>query len=77
MRSRTCFRVALEAEDWLADQFESLQAAVEQGYVSYPRIPRQRVGIDREAVILAGDHDSSAIQILHRVICTMMAEFHL
>ena len=34
-------------------------------------------GVDREAVVLAGDHHATAVEILHRMIRAVMAELHL
>jgi hypothetical protein len=38
---------------------------------------RQRLLVDRKAVVLAGDADAAAVQVLHRVVGTVVAELHL
>src|SRR5262245_59777610 len=38
---------------------------------------RQRRGINREPVVLARDDDASAIEVLNRMVRTVMAELHL
>ena len=40
------------------------------------RILREK-GAQGESMVLAGDHDLTGLQILHRVIGTVMTEFHL
>ena len=42
-----------------------------------PQVGRQRVLVHREAVILAGDHDSPAVQVHHRMVGAVVPEFHL
>jgi hypothetical protein len=41
------------------------------------RIDRQRRRIHRESVVLAGDHHAPVLHVLHRMVCTAMAELHL
>src|SRR5260370_16919923 len=55
---------------------EALQAAVEQRHVRRLQILRKRVRIDGEAVVLAGNDDRSARQILHRVVGAVIPELH-
>src|SRR5262245_28352486 len=77
VRPRARLRVALEAERGAVGAPEALQAPVEQRYVRGLEVRRQRRRVDREAVILAGDDDAAALQVLHRVVGAVMAEFHL
>src|SRR5258707_858156 len=76
VRPRARFGMPLETERRPVGARETLQAAVEQRYVRRFQIRRKRVRIDGEAVVLAGDDDRSARQILHRVVGTVMPEFH-
>src|SRR6266699_5033046 len=71
------FGVPLEAERRPIGACEALQAAVEERYVGGLEVRRERVRVDCEAVVLAGDDDSSALQILYRMVGAVMAEFHL
>src|SRR6185437_3271519 len=73
---RTGFRVSLEAEHRLVLERESLQRAVEQRAVRRSHISRQGRLVHGEAMILAGDEHTAGIQVLHRVIGAVMAEFH-
>src|SRR3977135_4064785 len=70
------FRMPLETERRPVGSRETLQAAVEQRHVRRLQIRGKRVRIDGEAVVLAGEDDRSARQILHRVVGTVMPEFH-
>src|SRR5437660_4943303 len=67
----------LKAERRLVDACEALQGAVEERYVGGLEVRRERVRVDREAVILAGDDDRSSLQVLHRVVGAVMPELHL
>ena len=42
-----------------------------------PQIGRQRLLVDREAVVLAGDAHATGVQVLHRMIRAVVAELHL
>src|SRR5450759_5675598 len=77
MRPRACFGVALKAERRTVGARKALQRAIEQRHVSNAHIRRQGCTIDREAVILAGDHHAPSVEILHRMVGAVMAEFHL
>src|SRR5438034_6704292 len=77
VRSGARFGMPLEAERRPVGACEALQAAVEERYVGGLEVRRNRVRVDHEAVVLAGDDDPLAIQILHRMVCTMVAELHL
>src|SRR5437879_8895867 len=67
----------LEAECRPVGAREALQAAVEQRYVRGLEVRRKRGRVDREAVVLAGDDDRAAVQVLHRVVRPVMPELHL
>src|SRR5690242_21212994 len=41
-----------------------------------PGMRWQAIDVDRETMVLAGYHYSSAIEILHRMIGAMMSKFH-
>jgi hypothetical protein len=69
--------VALEAERRLVDVRQALQRAVEQRDVGRPERRRQRLRIDREAVVLAGDRDPAAVEVLHRMVGAVVSELHL
>src|ERR1700704_6800491 len=56
------FGMPLETERRPVGAREPLQAAVEQRYVRRFQIRGERVLVDREAVVLAGDDDCSARQ---------------
>src|SRR5258706_11339485 len=77
VRPRARFGMPLETERRPVGARETLQAAVEQRHVRRFQIRRKRVRIDGEAVVLAGNDDRSARQILHRVVGAVMPELHL
>src|SRR5437879_6789587 len=77
VRPRARLGVSLKAECRPVGACEALQAAVEEGHVGGLEVRRERVRVDREAVILAGDYDGSALQVLHRVVGAVMPELHL
>ena len=56
---------------------QTLQRAVEQRDVGWAAGWPQRLRVDRETVVLAGDADPAAVEILHRVVGAVVAEFHL
>ena len=45
--------------------------------MGYPDVFRKSVFIDGESVVLAGNHNSAALQILNRMVGTVVTEFHL
>jgi hypothetical protein len=57
MGTRARLGVALKTEGRPVVQREALQAAVEQTLVGDAGAARECPGIDREAVVLTGDHD--------------------
>mmetsp|Transcript_53303 Transcript_53303/g.125259 ORF Transcript_53303/g.125259 Transcript_53303/m.125259 type:complete len:315 (-) Transcript_53303:5901-6845(-) len=77
MRAGAGFRVPLEAERRLVSAGDALQRAVEQADVSGAQVGRQRVGVHRETVVLAGDADAATVQVLDRMVGAVVAELHL
>src|SRR5712664_1358181 len=71
------FGMPLEAERRPIGACEALQAAVEERNVGGLEVRRERVRVDCEAVVLAGDDHRPGLQILHRVVGAVMAELHL
>ena len=61
LRAGAGFGVALEAEYRFVGQFDTLQGVVEQGFVGNSCVGGQGVGIDGEAVVLAGDDDFATV----------------
>src|ERR1700752_2475143 len=77
MWSRRRFRVPLKAERRFVDTREALQRAVETTLVRGAQVGGQRLLVHREAVVLACDAYPAAVEVLHGVVGTVMAEFHL
>src|SRR5258706_6130496 len=77
VRPRARFGMPLETERRPVGARKTLQAAVEQRHVRRFQIRRKRVRIDGEAVVLAGNGDRSARQILHRGAGPRRPELHL
>ena len=75
MRTGGRFRMVLHAEDGQFFVAHPFNRVVIQIDVTHFDIFRQRLGIDRESMVLCGDCDLAAFQILHRLIRTAMAEF--
>ena len=71
------FRMPLKAERRTVGAGESLQAAVEERGVGDARGRRKRRGIDCEAVVLTRDYDASILDVLNRMVRTVVAELHL
>ena len=76
LRTWAGFGVALEAEYGFVCQLNALQGVVEQGFVGNACVSGQGVGIDGETVVLAGDDDFAAVQVLYRMVGAVMAEAH-
>ena len=68
LRTRAGFWVALEAEHGFVCQFDALQGIVKQGFVGNACVGGQSVGTIRRNVVLAGNDDFAAVQILYRVV---------
>src|SRR6266853_3417515 len=77
VRPGTGFGVPLEAKRWPVGACEALPAAIEERYVGGLEVRRERVRVDRKAVVLAGDDDRSPFQVFYRVVCAVMPELHL
>src|SRR5579871_3817321 len=70
VRAGARFRMALEAEGRLVGAGQALQRAVEQADVRRAQVGRQRLGVDREAVVLARDGDPAVVEVLNRMVRT-------
>src|SRR3569833_3079851 len=69
--------MVLHAERGTIGKLEPGKAAVEQRDVRRPGIGRQRLGLDREAVIHAGDLDPAVVEPLDRMVGAAMPLVHL
>ena len=67
----------LKTERRCIRQSNSLQRAVKQRAVRWFDVIGQRRLIDRETVILAGNHDPPRGEVLYRMVGAVMAKFHL
>src|SRR5438552_15040112 len=77
VRPRTRLRMALKAERRRVGARESLHRSVEERAMRDAQIRRQTRFIDREAMILTADHHAPAVDVEHRMVRAVMAEFHL
>ena len=68
--------MALEAEGRRVGDADALQRTVKQRFVRDHDVLRQAGGVHFETVVLAGDHHAAGLEVLHRVVGTVMAEFH-
>ena len=68
--------MALEAECGSVRECNALQGSVEQRAVCRFHIIGKCRLVDREAMILAGNHHLIRAEVLHRVVGTMVTEFH-
>ena len=75
MRTGRGFGMILHAEDRQFVVPHSFHGSVVQIYVRHFHVGRQRLGIDRETVILRRDRHFTVAQILHRLIRAVMPEF--
>ena len=71
------FRVVLHREHRLVFERDAAIGAVEQRHMRLLDILRQRVLVDREAVVHRSDLDLAGGQVLHRMIGAVMALMHL
>jgi hypothetical protein len=69
--------MVLSGKDRPALDREALDRAVVEVDLGDPAIRRQTVGIDGEAVILAGDRHLAGQQVLHRLVAAVVAELEL
>src|SRR5579875_91324 len=77
MRPRAGLGMSLETERRAVGERKALQRTVEQRDVGHAGVGGQRRGIDRETVVLRGDQYPAVVEILHRVVGAVVAEFHL
>ena len=77
MRTRCRLGVVLHREDRAILDCEALDRAVVQIDRGHPAGRRQALGVEREAVVLAGDRDSASEIVTHRLVPAMMAELEL
>src|SRR5882672_5441790 len=77
MRPGARLGMPLEAERRAVGTGQTLKAAVEERNVRRSQVFRKRAGVDRKAVVLAGDDDRPVVQILHRMVGAVMPELHL
>ena len=68
--------MALETECRGILQFDTLQGIIEERTVRRPNVRGQAIFINGKTMVLTGDHDLAAVQILHRVVGAMMTDFH-
>src|SRR5436853_5780862 len=68
MRPRASLRVTLKTKRRAIGSRQALQRAVEQADMGSPQMGGQALFIDSEAMVLASDADTPAVQIFHRVI---------
>src|SRR6267143_7079020 len=77
VRPRARLGMPLEAERRPVGPRQSLEGTVEEGDMRRPQVRLKRRRIDGEAVVLAGDHDLPAVEVLHRVVRAVVAELYL
>ena len=70
------FGVPLETESRCVGQFDALEGIVKKGPVRELHVFRQTAFIDGETMILAGDHNLAAGQVLYGVVGPVVAELH-
>src|SRR5690606_41504951 len=73
MRAGAGLGVALEAECRPVGQFEALQRAVEERYMGHLHVVGQRLRIDVEAMILAGDEYPTGLDVLDGMVGAVLA----
>jgi hypothetical protein len=69
--------MALKTEGRPLGMCDALQRAVEQRAMRGAQGVRQSALVHRETVVLAGDQHVFGIQLLHRMIGTVMTKLHL
>src|SRR4030095_16271882 len=77
MWSRARLGMALESERGSIGALDTLQRPVEQRHVRRLETVRQRLFIDRKAVVLARDQHTIRRDFLHRMVRAVMAGAHL
>ena len=76
-RAGRSFGVILHREDRLAFELDAGIGAVEQRDMRLLGLGRERVAVDREAVVHRGDLDLAGGLVLHRMVGAVMALMHL
>src|SRR4051812_15642373 len=74
MRAGAGLGMTLETKRRPIHSAQALEGTVEQRNMRRPQILAQRGRVDCEAMVLAGDHYPSGIQVLHRMVGAMVAE---
>ena len=69
--------VVLDAEDLLGLVADAFDGVVVEVHVGQLHVVRQRVRVDGEGVVLAGDLDAAGEDVAHRVVRAVVAELHL
>ena len=77
MRSGGRFGMILHGEHRQRFVAKAGDGVVVEVYVRYLDIGGQRIGVDREAVIMGGDLDLAGSQVFYWLVAAAVAEFHL
>src|SRR3954464_11914708 len=77
VRARACLRMTLEAERRPVGARKPLEGTVEERDMRGAQVRSDGGGVDREAVVLARDDDLARVEVLHRMVGAVVAEFHL
>ena len=77
VRARRRLGMVLDAEDRLVPVPEPLERAVVQVDVRHHHARGQRLGIDRESVVLRRDFHAAGLHLLHRVVRPAVTELQL
>src|SRR5436190_21787252 len=77
MRPGARLGMTLETEGGAIGPRQALEGTVEQRHMRRAQVVFDASGIDREAVVLARDDHLTGIEILHRMVRSMVAELHL
>ena len=77
VRAGRGLRVTLEAKRGLVGAGQPLQRAVKQARMGGAQVGGQGLFVHRETVVLAGDRDAAGVEVLDRVVGTVVAKLHL
>src|SRR6185503_16150764 len=77
VRAGARFGMPLKTERGPIRPCQSLEGTVEERDVRGSQGLRDRFGIHSKTVVLARYHDAAGIEVLHRVVCAVVAELHL
>ena len=77
VRAGAGFGVALETKRRFVGARQTLQSVVKEADMGRAQVRRQGTFIHCKAMVLAGNGDTTTIQILDRMVGTMVAELHL